>query len=144
MQLALKQARKAALRGEVPVGAVVVCEGELISSGSNCRESIPSTLGHAELVALHRAQLRLKRWRLSDCTLYSTLEPCIMCAGALQQARLQRLVYAAADPKGGGVESLFRILDDVRLNHRVPCEQGLMAEESRELLQNFFKERRRK
>lgn len=143
MQKALKLAKKAALRGEVPVGALVVSpEGEILSTGENLREALTTPIGHAELLALHRASKKLGSWRLSDCTLYVTLEPCVMCAGALQQSRIGRVVYGATDPKGGAVESLYKILSDTRLNHQVQVTSGVLAKECGDLLTEFFASRR--
>lgn len=142
MQKALKLARKASLRGEVPVGAILVKGDEIISLASNRREQWHSPLGHAELIALQRASQKLKAWRLLDCTLYVTLEPCVMCAGALVQARVKRLVYGATDPKGGAVQSLFQIAQDPRLNHRLEVVGGILQNECGQLLKDFFKQRR--
>src|ERR1700733_7223924 len=118
MRQALALAARAAALGEVPVGAVVVGENGVIAEAYNERETLPSALAHAELTALRLACERLGRWRLSGCTLFVTLEPCVMCAGALVQARVDRVVYGARDLKGGAVESLYQILGDARLNHR--------------------------
>lgn len=143
MEKALKLAKKAETYGEVPVGAIVVSsDGQLISSGYNKRESIPSPLGHAELIALHSAARKLGGWRLVDCSLYVTLEPCIMCSGALVQARIKNLVYGATDPKGGGISSLYTIGTDPRLNHQINIIEGIKKEESTQLLKEFFKKRR--
>ncbi len=143
MREALKLAQKAGERGEVPVGAVLVSpDGEILSVGSNVRETLTTPLGHAELQALHRAAKKIKSWRLNDCTLYVTLEPCLMCAGAIQQARIGRVVYGATDPKAGAVESLYRVFDDTRLNHQVKVQSGILAAECAELLKKFFFQRR--
>lgn len=143
MREALKLAHKAGLRGEVPVGAVLVSpDGQLLSVGSNIRETLTTPLGHAELQALHRAAKKTKSWRLTDSTLYVTLEPCLMCAGAIQQARIGRVVYGAVDPKAGAVESLYRIFEDPRLNHQVKVQSGVLAEECAALLKKFFFQRR--
>jgi tRNA(adenine34) deaminase len=138
MRLALDEANKAAVWGEVPVGAVIVCEKEIVGRGCNRREKLRSALAHAEMLALEQASSHLGRWRLSDCQLYVTLEPCIMCVGAIVQARISRLVFGCLDPKGGAVESLYQICDDFRLNHRVPVAGGILAEECSMILQNFF------
>jgi tRNA(adenine34) deaminase len=143
MDRALQFARRAGQRGEVPVGAILVRDGQILASAGNRRESLPSPLGHAELLVLHRAALRLGGWRLLGSTLYVTLEPCLMCAGALVQARISRLVYATSDPKGGAIESLYRVAEDSRLNHQFQVTAGVRADESRQLLQDFFRERRR-
>lgn len=143
MQKALKLAHKAALRGEVPVGALVVSpDGEILATGENLRETLSTTLGHAELLALHRASKKIGNWRLTDCTLYVTLEPCVMCAGAIQQSRIGRVVYGAKDPKAGAVESLYTILSDSRLNHQVEVTSGVLADECSKVLTDFFATRR--
>lgn len=142
MRQALALASRAAALGEVPVGAVVVCEGQVISEAYNERERLPSALAHAELTALARACEKLGRWRLSGCTLYVTLEPCVMCAGALVQARVDRVVYGARDPKAGAVESLYQVLSDARLNHRPAVVGGVLSDECGTVLSAFFRERR--
>lgn len=142
MKKALNLAQKAATKGEVPIGAIVVGPEGLISYAINTRERQQTPIGHAEIVALHKAAKKRKSWRLSDCTLYVTLEPCVMCAGAIQQARLHRVVYGAADPKGGGVNSLYSILNDPRLNHSVSVTSGVLQSDCSLVLQSFFRERR--
>lgn len=142
MKQALKLASKAAQKGEIPVAALVVGPEGLISYAINIRERQQTPLGHAEIFALHKASQVRHSWRLEDCTLYVTLEPCLMCAGAIQQARLKRVVFAAADPKAGAVKSLYQILNDSRLNHQVKVVGGLLADESIDLLQSFFRRRR--
>ncbi len=144
MFLAYKLAEKAAQRGEIPVGAVVVANGKLVATGFNRKEELQSPLGHAELIALSKAAKHLGRWRLSDCSLFVTLEPCPMCAGALVQARIERLVYATPDPKSGAVHSLYQIPEDARLNHLIKVSTGLMATQCSEQLKSFFKELRQK
>jgi tRNA(adenine34) deaminase len=145
MQLALKKARQAALLGEVPVGAVLVGpEGQILSQVGNKRETLNSTLGHAELMAIHRACQKLDSWRLIDCTLYVTLEPCFMCAGALVQSRIGRVVFGALDPKGGALLSLAQLGQDTRLNHQFEITAGVLAEECSQILKNFFKKKRQK
>jgi tRNA(adenine34) deaminase len=138
MRLALDEATKAAAGGEVPVGAVVVCESEIIGRGHNRREQLRSALAHAELLAIEQASRYLGRWRLSDCQVYVTLEPCVMCVGAIVQARMGRLVFGCLDPKGGAVESLYQICDDSRLNHRLPVAGGMLAEDCSVILEDFF------
>lgn len=138
MGLALEQARVAAELGEVPVGAVVVAQGSVVSSAYNRREIDASPSAHAEFLALSKAAQRLERWRLSDCTVYVTLEPCVMCAGLMHQARIARCVYGAADPKAGALGSLYAIHEDTRLNHTFTVEAGVRADESAELLSTFF------
>lgn len=143
MRRALELAAAAAAVDEVPVGAVVVVEGRIVAEAHNRRELDADPFGHAELLAMRRAAEHLGRWRLSDATVYVTLEPCPMCAGALVNARVGRVVYAAADPKAGAVRSLYAIADDSRLNHRAEVEAGLMAEEAGSLLREFFRAKRR-
>jgi tRNA(adenine34) deaminase len=140
--LALEEARKAAAEEEVPVGAVAVFEGEVVGRGRNARERQADPLAHAELVAIAEAARTLGRWRLTGVTLYVTLEPCAMCAGAMVNARIERLVYGARDPKAGAVESLYAIPTDVRLNHRVEVVSGVRAEEAGALLHEFFRRKR--
>lgn len=144
MRLALRMALKAKNHGEVPVGAVIVhnLTNTLISWGYNKKEELQSPLAHAETLALHRASLKLKNWRLEDCTLYVTLEPCLMCAGAILQSRIPRVVYGARDAKGGAVRSLFTVLEDSRLNHWCHISEGVLENEASALLKNFFKELR--
>src|SRR5512133_1849126 len=142
MQEALGLAREAAARGEVPVGAVALFEGRVVGRGSNARESDRDPTAHAELLAIQEAARTLGRWRLSGVTVVVTLEPCAMCAGAMVLARIDRLVYAAPDPKAGCVGSLQDLSADPRLNHRFPVDRGLLAEEAGELLRAFFRARR--
>jgi tRNA(adenine34) deaminase len=142
MGVALAGARRAAQQGEVPVGAVLVIEGRVIAKAFNKKEQWHTPLGHAELICLQRASKKLARWRLSDATLYVTLEPCAMCAGALVQARLGRLVYGATDPKAGAVASLFQIASDARLNHRCDITAGVLGQECGHVLTEFFRARR--
>jgi tRNA(adenine34) deaminase len=139
MALALDQARQAAELGEVPIGAVVVCEGAVVSSGMNRREIDRDPAGHAEFRAIRDAAVRLDRWRLSDCTVYVTLEPCPMCAGLMHQARILRCVYGATDPKAGALGTLYDLSSDERLNHRFDVTSGILAEESATLLRDFFR-----
>jgi len=146
---ALALAARAAAVGEVPVGAVIVhCPvggvPQVVGSGFNEREVGCDPSAHAEIVAMRMAGRALGRWRLMDCTMYVTLEPCPMCAGAAVQARLPRLVYGARDPKAGAVETLYRLCSDERLNHRVEVIGGVMGEEAGALLKGFFAERRGK
>ncbi len=142
MQAALTEAERAAAAGEVPVGAVVVLDDRLVAAGHNEREGSKDPTTHAEMIAIRRAAARLDRWRLSGCTLYVTLEPCPMCTGALVNARIDRLVYGADDPKAGAVRSLFSLADDARLNHRLSVTSGVEAERSSALLKAFFRARR--
>ncbi|HXW60235.1 MAG TPA: nucleoside deaminase [Myxococcota bacterium] len=140
---ALALARLSANLGEVPVGALVVVNGKIVGKGYNRREYMHSALEHAELMAIKEASKHLGRWRLSDATVYTTLEPCLMCTGALLHARIKKLIFGARDPKFGAIVSLFNLADDQRLNHRFSYEEGVMAHESKELLQRFFAELRR-
>lgn len=142
MEEALRLAEDAAARGDVPVGAIVVLDGRVIGRGRNRREQDSDPSGHAEIVALREACRARGRWRVDGATLYVTLEPCPMCAGALVNARVARLVYGAADPKAGAVRSLYTICDDVRLNHRLQIEAGVLARQSAELLTAFFRRAR--
>jgi tRNA(adenine34) deaminase len=142
MRQTLQLAHEAALLGEVPVGAIVVRHGEVIARAFNLRETLEDPTAHAERIALTLAGRALGTWRLEDCTLYATLEPCPMCAGAIVLARIRRVVYGATDPKAGACESLFRLADDPRLNHRVELTSGILAAECSALLQDFFWSRR--
>lgn len=140
MHLALEEADRAADHGDVPIGAVVATHrGELLSRAHNRRELDADPTAHAEILALRAAAKQRGHWRLDDCTLYVTLEPCPMCAGALVNARIGRLVYAAADPKGGAIESLFIMAADTRLNHCFPFSAGVEQAASRARLQEFFR-----
>lgn len=143
MRRALELAQAAAALDEVPVGAVLVVDGVIVAEGYNERERAKDPTAHAELLAITRAARKLDRWRLVGSTLYVTLEPCPMCAGAMVNARIERLVYGADDPKAGAIRSLYTIASDERLNHRVAIESGVLAEESGELLRSFFKKKRK-
>ena len=142
MEEALEEARAAERAGEVPVGAVLTLDGQVIGRGSNrtLRDTDPTA--HAEIVALRAGARAVGNHRILGATLYVTIEPCAMCAGAIIQARIARLVFGADDPKGGAVRSCFEILNDPRLNHRLEIEAGVMAEEAASLLQTFFASRR--
>ncbi|MBX5476525.1 MAG: tRNA adenosine(34) deaminase TadA [Clostridia bacterium] len=143
MRRALELARRAADVGDVPVGAVIVSpEGAVLGEGYNRREADGDPTAHAEVVALRQAARALGHWRLEGCTIYVTLEPCAMCAGALVLARVRRLVFGASDPKAGAVGSLYNIAQDARLNHRLEVTSGVLAEEAAALLRAFFRERR--
>lgn len=142
MDHALTLARQAAARGDVPVGAIVVRDGRIVGTGMNTRERDADPTGHAEVVALREACRAAGRWRVDGATLYVTLEPCPMCAGALVNARVARLVYGADDPKGGAVRSLYEICDDPRLNHRMEVVPGVRAQACAEILRTFFREAR--
>jgi tRNA(adenine34) deaminase len=142
MSRALELARAAAVAQEVPVGAVIVREGQVVGEGHNRTKTDADPTTHAEVVAIRAAAASMGDWRLLDTTLYVTLEPCAMCAGAIVLARIPRVVFAAHDPKAGMVGSLGDLLQDPRLNHRCDVSNGLMAEESSDLLKSFFRERR--
>jgi tRNA(adenine34) deaminase len=142
MQMALAEARKAYQRAEVPIGAVVVCNDQVVGRGFNLREQTQDPTSHAEMIALREAAANEDSWRLEDCQLYVTLEPCPMCAGAILQSRIKRLVYGASDPKAGAVRSLYQLLDDNRFNHQVEVEAGVLQKESAQLLKDFFRELR--
>ena len=142
MQLALEEAEQALRENEVPIGAVIVHDGRVIASAHNQREQLHDPTAHAEMIALTQAAEARQSWRLDGCTLYVTLEPCPMCAGAIVQARLPSLVYGAADPKAGAVHTLYRLLDDPRLNHRAEVVAGVLAEPCGQILGRFFQEQR--
>ena len=142
MRAALDQARAALAHADVPVGAVVVHEGRVIAARHNERELRSDPTAHAEVLALRDAATALGRWRLDDCTLVVTLEPCVMCAGALINARIGHLVYGAADLKGGATASLYNVCADPRLNHNPPVTHGVLAADSTALLEQFFSARR--
>lgn len=142
MRLALAEAEKAFAAGEVPIGAVVVRNGEVLARAHNRRETLSDPTAHAEILAMREAGAKLRTWRLHDATLYVTLEPCPMCAGAMVQARIDQLVFAAADPKGGGVVSVLEIVQEPRFNHRVKVVPGILADEAAALLKEFFRQRR--
>jgi len=143
MRQALREAGRAAEEGEVPVGAVIVHHGMVIGRGWNRTEGLKDATAHAEILAIGSASEALGDWRLEECTLYVTLEPCPMCAGAVVQARIPRLVYGAPDPKAGAVDTLYNLCRDPRLNHRVEVASGCLAEEASALLQEFFRRLRR-
>lgn len=143
MLRALAEATQAAREGEVPVGAVIVHEEQIIASAHNQREQLRDPTAHAEMIAITQAAEALGSWRLLDCVLYVTLEPCAMCAGAILQARVPQLVYGAYDPKAGAVESLYSLLSDRRLNHQVRFQGGLLANQCGDLLSRFFEAQRR-
>jgi tRNA(adenine34) deaminase len=142
MRQALAEATAAIPQGEVPVGCVVVHGGEVIARAHNLRETLTDPTAHAEIIALRAAAERIGSWHLEEATVYCTVEPCCMCAGALVNARVGRLVYGIADPKSGGCESVFNIPGEPRLNHRVAVTAGVLADEALALLRRFFSERR--
>ena len=138
MRLALNQAKIAQAYGDIPVGAIIVRENSVVGRGRNQREEKKDPTAHAEILALRDAAEELGHWRLNDCSLYCTLEPCTMCAGAIVQAQIKHLYYGAADEKAGGVESLYQITEDSRLNHQVLIHAGILREECECLLKDFF------
>lgn len=142
MKLAMDAAAHARALGEVPVGAVLVCDDRLVATGWNTRETVPDPTGHAELMALQKGALALGRWRLTGCTLYVTLEPCPMCAPAIAQARVDRVVFGAYDPKVGAAGSVFSLIERPEYNHRVEVIGGVMEAECRAQLAGFFADRR--
>jgi tRNA(adenine34) deaminase len=142
MRLAYFEAEAALAHGDVPVGAVIVHDGRVLAQAHNEREQRHDPTAHAEMLAISRAAEALGSWRLDNCTLYVTLEPCPMCAGAIVQARVPTVVYGARDPKAGAAESLFRLLDDPRLNHRSQIVAGVLAAECGNLLTDFFRQQR--
>ncbi len=142
MEQALQEAKKAYKLKEVPIGAVVECKGEIVGRGYNRRESENDPTAHAEIMAIKEAAQNLNDWRLEGCSIYVTVEPCVMCAGAIQKARIKRLVYGTESNKDGASGTLLDILSDDRLNHQVEIKSGVMLDECRELIQKFFKELR--
>ena len=144
MSEALRQAQKAAAQEEVPVGAIVVREGQIIGRAFNQVELLRDATAHAEMLALTQAQAAVEDWRLTDCTLYVTKEPCPMCAGAIVHTRLQRVVFGVVDPKAGALGGAFNLFDLPGLNHHCPVISNVLAEESRQLLQQFFQAKRNK
>ncbi|WP_077298811.1 tRNA adenosine(34) deaminase TadA [Virgibacillus pantothenticus] len=139
MKIAIQEAKQAAEQGEAPIGALIAYDNEVIATAHNLRETTQSTLAHAELLAIRQANEKVGSWRLEDCTLYVTLEPCPMCAGAIVQSRIKRVVYGAYDPKAGCAGTLFNLLDDARFNHQVDVTAGVLEEECANLLKDFFK-----
>lgn len=143
MYAAIKEAYKAKELAEVPIGSVIVYEGEIIATGHNIRETSQLALSHAELIAINAANKKFASWRLEECTLYVTLEPCQMCAGAIVQSRMKRVVFGAFDPKSGCAGTLMNLLDDDRFNHQVELTSGVLEKECSGLLTDFFKELRK-
>ena len=143
MEEALREAQRAAALGEVPVGAVVVHQGKVIARGCNRPITDSDPTAHAEIIALREAARALGTYRLSDCDLYVTIEPCAMCAGAITHARIRRLIYGADDPKAGAVKSVMQVLNHQQLNHQVEITSGVLAGRAMDLLQNFFREKRK-
>lgn len=144
MELAIQEAKKAELIEEVPIGAIIVKDGIVIAAAYNLREKEQRSIAHAELLAIDEACKQLKTWRLSGCTLYVTLEPCPMCAGAIIQSRIDRVVFGASDPKAGCVGSIYNLLKEQKFNHRCEVEHGVLANECGEMLTDFFRKLRNK
>src|SRR5690625_4941781 len=144
MRAAMQEADKARKMDEVPIGAVIVHAGEIIAAGHNQRETSQTSLSHAELIAIEEANNNIGSWRLEDCTLYVTLEPCPMCAGAIVQSRIKKVVYGASDPKAGCAGTLMNLLDEPRFNHQVILEKGILQEEYSNLLKQFFEKIRKR
>jgi len=142
MKMAIEQAQIAEENGDVPIGAIIVYENQIIGKTYNQREQLQDPTAHAEIIALTQAAAFIENWRLHGCTMYVTLEPCTMCAGAMVLARIDRLVYGCDDPKTGAVKSLYNIATDERLNHIINVTSGVLAEECSALLQHFFRRRR--
>ncbi|MBX3418955.1 MAG: tRNA adenosine(34) deaminase TadA [Pirellulaceae bacterium] len=143
MRLAMQQAQAALEVDEVPVGAIIVWQNRVIAAAHNQREQLNDPTAHAEILAITQATQIVNDWRLENCTMYVTLEPCLMCAGAILQARISRLVFGARDAKAGAVESLYQVLQDPRLNHRVEITSGVLSEPCGQILTRFFQEKRR-
>ena len=144
MKEALKEAKKAYDKEEIPVGAVIVRDDKIIARGHNIKELKKDTTKHAEIIAIQKASKKMDAWRLEGCTLYVTLEPCAMCAGALIQSRIKKVVIGTIDKKTGACGSVLNLLEDYKFNHQVEIETGIMETECREILQQFFKELRKK
>ena len=144
MKLAIEEAKKAQKLGEVPIGAIIVKNNEVIASAHNLRETAQLPTAHAEHIAIERASKVLGSWRLEGCTLYVTLEPCVMCAGAIVMSRIPKVVYGATDPKGGCSGSLMNLLEESQFNHRAEIDKGVLEQECGDLLRNFFRELRLK
>lgn len=142
MEMALEEAVLAAQEGEVPIGAVAVYEGEVIARDHNRKEQRQDPLAHAEILVLAKCAEKLERWRLTGVSLYVTIEPCLMCTGALIHSRIDRLVFGARDPKFGGAKSLYALGDDPRMNHRFPTEEGVLAQEAAAIMKQFFADKR--
>lgn len=144
MQEALKEAEKALALEEIPIGCVLVKDGQIIGRGHNARETLDRAILHAEMMAIEEANARIGNWRLLDTTLFVTIEPCVMCSGAIGLARIPKVIYGATNPKFGAAGSLYNILEDRRLNHRVEVEVGILEAECAGIMQDFFRTRRQK
>ncbi|MCF6515656.1 tRNA-specific adenosine deaminase [Lactobacillus sp. S2-2] len=143
MREALKEAKKAATIGEIPIGAVVVKDNQIIGRGHNFREHSNIAMQHAEINAIEQANINQKSWRLIDCTMYVTIEPCVMCAGAILNSRIKRVVYGAENKKAGSINSLYQLLSDSRQNHQVEVTNGIEFEEASKIMKEFFKNKRK-
>ena len=144
MKEAIKEAKKAELIDEVPIGCVIVKDDKVIARGHNVRETKKTPLGHAEIIAIDKASKKLGAWRLQDCDIYITLEPCIMCAGAIIQSRIRHVYYGAKDPKGGAIESSINVLEAKNINHHPEITSGLLEEECSNIISQYFKRKREK
>lgn len=144
MEIAIQEARKAYKKEEVPVGAIIVKDGKIVAKAYNQKESKKDTTNHAEIIAIQKASKRLKSWRLSDCEMYVTLEPCSMCAGALIQARMKKVYIGTKDEKTGACGSVLNLLEDYSFNHKVEIETGILQGKCEKILQDFFKELRKR
>ncbi len=144
MREALKEAEKSLVKEEIPIGCVLVKDGQIIGRGHNAREELGQAIMHAEIMAINEANQRVGNWRLLDCTLFVTIEPCVMCSGAIGLARIPQVIYGAANQKFGGAGSLYNILTDERLNHRVQVETGVLEEDCAHIMQEFFRRGREK
>ena len=144
MKEAIKEAKKAELIDEVPIGCVIVKDDKVIARGHNVRETKKTPLGHAEIIAIDKASKKLGAWRLQDCDMYITLEPCIMCAGAIIQSRIKHVYYGAKDPKGGAIESSINVLEAKNINHHPEIASGILEEECSNIISQYFKRKREK
>ena len=144
MKEAIKEAKKAELIDEVPIGCVIVKDNKVIARGHNVRETKKTPLGHAEIIAIDKASKKLGVWRLQDCDIYITLEPCVMCAGAIIQSRIRHVYYGAKDPKGGAIESSINVLEAKNINHHPEITSGILEEECSNIISQYFKRRREK
>lgn len=144
MKEAIKEAKKAELIDEVPIGCVIVKDDKIIARGHNVRETKKTPLGHAEIIAIDKASKKLGAWRLQDCDIYITLEPCIMCSGAIIQSRIRHVYYGAKDPKGGAIESSINVLEAKNINHHPEISSGLLEEECSNIISHYFKRKREK
>ena len=142
MKEALKEAAKARKKDEVPIGAIIVHNNKIIAKGHNLRETKHDALGHAEIIAIRKANKKLKSWRLVDCTIYVTVEPCSMCAGAILQSRIDRIVYGTEDIKGGALGSSYNLFEQKNINHIPKIESGVLKEECSQIIKDFFKKKR--